>query len=366
MQQTTGPQLPQGPENRQVGPGGNEDTGYAPELRAARSRNLYRRDLEFWQQMTPPPQPRMPDFWETVHGRPRDEHYDHHPQRFRKTRSHEPPRRHAQGYGQTAVRAGRAGSHPLRWLMCIVLVLAIAGVFAWRELMYVEQITVEGNQRISAGEIIELSGLKIGMNRLAVKEDEVTRRIEQNRYLICELVHLADWHTVHIRVSERYAVAAVEHSGMVAYTDLHGMVLEKYPINQADYSHLVRVNGMLVNYCETGMNISLRNSRQLSVYNDIMLELRTLGVLPWIRELNLNSMDSIYLVTRDDYTIHLGTSQQLHEKLRAMILVVERLRLLGSETGTVDVTSPVNPSYIPDSVLMTPTTTMQSTGMPAS
>jgi len=362
MQPTTGPQQPQWPGNGQTGQGGNEDTGYAPELRAARSRNLYRRDLDFWQQMTPPPQPRIPDPWETMHGRPRDEHYDHHPQQFRKTRSHEPPRRHVQGYGQPG-RPSRPGSHPLRWLLCILLVLAIAGVVTWNELMYVETITVEGNQRIRAEEIIELSGLQVGMNRLAVKEDEVTQRIEQNRYLICELVHLPDWHTVHIRVSERYAVAAVEHSGMVAYTDLHGMVLEKYVIGEVNYDHLVRVNGMLVNYCETGMNISLRNSRQLETYNDIMLELRTLGVLSWFRELNLNSMDSIYLVTRDGYTVHIGTSQQLHEKLRAMMLVVEQLRLRGSEMGTVDVTSPANPSYIPDSVLMIPTTTMQSTGM---
>ena len=65
-------------------------------------------------------------------------------------------------------------------------------------------------------------------------------------------------------------------------------------------------------------------------------------------ELDMSDMDSIFLTTSDDYIVRLGDSTDMHAKLRAMILTIEYLRANGHGEGTVDVSVPVYPSYIPD------------------
>lgn len=334
MQPPTGNQNPW-PQQGQTGPqqrfsghtGPFEDTGYAPELRAERSENLYRKEDQFWQ--------RMPDPQTARYGRPKEAHYFDHPRDFRPTRGEKPPR-------------ARAGGRTALWLCGIAAALVVVAIVLYSTVPLVKHIEVEGNSRFTDAEIQALSGLQIGMNRFLVQEEAVMERIERNRYLVCELVHQPDLWTVVIRVKERQPVAAIAYNGMQLYADHRGIVLEEYLDNGQRPQGMVLVKGMNIRRSDLGRTLSLNQTSQLYVYNEIFVELDIMNALEWMVELDMSDMDSIFLTTSDGYTIRLGDSTDIHSKLRAMILTINYLRANGHGEGTVDVSAPVYPSYIPD------------------
>lgn len=309
-----------------------DDTGYAPELRAERSENLYRRDERFWQ--------RVPDQEQTMHGRPRQDTYFSHQERFEATR---PSGRH-----KAAVPRGRRGSRTIACVLGVVLVLAVVVALLASPLFSVREIRVQGNSRFSSEEIVRMSGIKVGMNRFRIQADDVTRRVETNRYLVCELVHMPEWGVVEIRVRERVCVAAIEYNGLLFYVDNRGMVLEENVNTSAPLTDKIRVKGLSVRRCDIGRIVSLNNDEQLSVFNEIMVELKVMSALDRIAELDMSSMESIFLVTRDDYSVRLGNGSDIHQKLRSMLLTLEALYRDGRGPGAIDVSAPVNPTYIPD------------------
>jgi len=335
MQPPAGNQRPPWPGRGQTGSqqqinghtGPFDDTGYAPELRAERSENLYRREAEFWQ--------RMPEPEQTQSGMPPRSAAGEHPQQFRPTRSIRPPK-------------GRPGSHTAAWIIGIVCVLCMAAGLFWSYVPLVRHIEVEGNSRYTDQQIIDASGLKLGMNRFFVKPDEVDARLEKDRYLVCELVYQPDLWTVVIRVKERQISAAITHNGLLLYADHRGVVLEEGLDNGALPKGMVRVKGLSVRRGDLGRTITLADINQLYVYNEIFVELKVMDALPWIVELDMSDMDSIFLETEDGYSVCIGDSTDIHAKLRSMILTVDYLRRGDYGPGTVNVSSPVYPSYIPD------------------
>lgn len=308
-----------------VGP--YEDTGYAPELRAERSENLYRRDERFWEH--------MPGTQETLHGRPRHEGYFKHPEHFQQTRSHVPPR-------------SRRGSHVIALIVCVALLLMTVTILFASPLFSVQEIRVVGNSSVSTEEIIERSGLKTGMNRFFLNEDEVMARVEGNHYLICELVHMPEWNTVEIRVRERQVIAVIDYNGLMYYADNRGMILEEFADRTSiPMTDKILVVGLNVRRCDVGRIITLSNAEQLNVYNEILVELRVMSALDRIEELDMSSMESIFLATRDGYSVRLGNGSDIHRKLRAMLLTLDALEGNEDGPGTIDVSAPINPTFVP-------------------
>jgi len=318
----TGPQQPLGGST-----GPFEDTGYAPELRAERSENLYRKEDQFWQ--------RMPDQQTVRYGRPREKSYFDHPQQFRPSRAAKPPK-------------ARAGGRTAAWICGVAAALVVVLIVLYSTVPLVRHIEVEGNSAFTDRQIIDLSGLKEGMNRFRVQEEVVAQRIEQNRYLVCELVHQPDLWTVVIRVKERKPTAAIAYNGLLLYADHRGVVLEEVLDSGQRPEGMVLVKGLEIRRSDLGRTLTMHQSSQLYVYNEIFVELDIMGALGWMVELDMSDMDSIFLTTSDGYIVRLGDSTDLHSKLRAMILTIEYLRQNGHGEGTVDVSAPVYPSYIPD------------------
>ena len=305
-----------------------EDTGYAPELRAERSENLYRRDERFWQH--------VPGADDTMHGRPRHDGYFNHPEQFQQTRSHKPPR-------------GRRGSRVMILVLCVAVLLMTVTILFASPLFSVQEIRVAGNSRVSTEEIIRRSGLTIGMNRFSLNADDVTARVEGNHYLICELVHMPEWNTVEIRVREREVIAVIDYNGLMYYADNRGMILEEFS-NRGSIamSDKILVVGLNVRRCDVGRTVTLTDPEQLNVYNDILVELKVMGALDMIEELDMSTMESIFLTTRDGYSVRLGNGSDIHRKLRSMLLTLDALRSGGYGLGSIDVSAPVNPTFVPE------------------
>lgn len=284
-----------------------DEPGEAPELRHSRSDHLY--DME-------------DRFWDTVPGKPSGKN----------TKKQQPL---------------KAESHTMRWMILIVAVLAVVAALVYGTVFQVNTIRVEGQVHLTEQEIIDLSGIKLGMNTFSIDDDQVERNIERNRYLsfVCVDKQLPD--QVTLQVKERVPAAAIKHFGLLYVMDNRGMVLEEYMDTDYD-TGLVLVDGLSVHDCRVGQTIDLTDDVQMQTFTEILVELKVMRAMDMVKELDLSNMDNLFIVSKDGFTVLLGPAQDIHAKLRSMLLTLDHLRGEGYIGGTVDVSKPVNPTYTPE------------------
>lgn len=286
-----------------------EEPPEAPELRSQRSDHLYNKEDRFWEQV------------ETgkVTGR--------------------------QG---TAPASTKAESHTLRWVILILAVLVAVGGLVYGAVFQVREISVQGISALAEDEVIRLSGITLGMNTFAIDDNQVEKNIESNRYLsfVCVDKQLPD--KVVIQVKERVPAAAVKYCGILYTMDNRGMVLEESLNTKAD-TGLLLVNGLDIHNCRVGTALGLNDSKQMLTLTEILIELKVMSGLTQMKELDLSNMDNLFMVSRDGFTVRLGPADSLHARLRSMLITLEHLRQEGYVGGTLDVSTPQNPTYIPES-----------------
>ena len=139
----------------------------------------------------------------------------------------------------------------------------------------------------------------------------------------------------------------MNHNGMLITMDNRGYVLEETLDSAAEDTSLVKVSGLSVRRCALGQKVNLSMAEQLETYTKILVELEAMKGLSMIRELDMTSMDSIYLATHDDFYVRLGSEERIHEKLRAFLITWEDVTGMGYSSGTIDVTDPGRPTYSP-------------------
>ncbi len=285
------------------------DMGEAPELRNERSKDLYEKQGRFW----------LP----------------------------------AGGARTNRIRAAsskpraRTGHHAVAMFIGIVAVLVLAAALTMSMLFRLDSVTVTGNGTISAEEVIRLSGIKTGMNTLALDARTVAKGVESNRYLKFVSLKRVNRNSVTINVREREPVAAVRYNGLVLTIDKRGMVLEESLESEVLPENLVDVVGLDLRRSERGRTVISNSPERLTFFTGMIIELKAMKLLNRVKELDLTDMDNLYLVTADGFAVYLGTSENVHRKLRALSLTLDELSRRDVAEGTVDVSTPELPIYIP-------------------
>lgn len=327
----------QPPVNQQSGQANSpfEEPEQAPELRDSRSENLYSRDVPFWNRVVDSQQP-------VTGNAPRSADYWNHPDvmksdrmlRFGKERPRERFRRFL-------------GSKTSLWVLLGVFVIVL-GWFLYDWCNQVRVIKVVGNVTIPAETIVRLSGIQIGDDGWNIDEEAVMRKVESNFCLRCTLVD-SRLDTVTIHVREREPAAYINHNGMLITLDNRGFVLEETLNSAKVRPGLVKVSGLEVRRLARGQKITLVSTDQLNTYTKILVELEAMKGLALLSELDMSSMDSIYLATTDGYVVRLGNEEKIHEKLRAFLIVREKLAQMADtrgKKGTIDVADPAQPTFL--------------------
>lgn len=352
----TGPMQPQ--------PSPFEEPAEAPELWAARSPNLQDRRNDFWNQSGAPQggqpygQPPYQQSWQ-----PQNSFNGGQSGAQARTNPPQTGSTPVQQTGQTAANTAqttkdrptpeeirarnmrRAGGCAAVLVVLIAIVVGVVLLINGGSRGKVAQVLVEGNVNISEQEIIRLSTVKIGQNIWDLNHEDIARRIESNRYLRCMLVDVSG-ETVTLHVKERIPVAVAEAAGRRLVLDNRGFVLEETYEPASSLPHLVHVVGMDVNYASPGRDIMLLNADQLTLYNRVMVDMKVMGQLSLLQELNMSDMDSITLMTREGLRVRLGTEELVHEKLRAFLITRDKLMEMSLGLGTIDVSQPVRPTFL--------------------
>ena len=83
-------------------------------------------------------------------------------------------------------------NHVLRGLLLFLAVAFGVGVLVRSVLFSVRAAQVSGNVNMSEAEVLDVAGIAVGQNMFELDEEEVSRRINANRYLSFERLRL-DW-----------------------------------------------------------------------------------------------------------------------------------------------------------------------------
>lgn len=290
----------------------------APELREIRSENVNER---------------IGDFWNTP-----EQGYQPNGVRAQEHESAKQPKKHA--------AKGKTGG--MRIFLGIVAALAAVFLILRFAVFSVKEILVTGNSAIPAAEIIRISGVRQGDNILTLNEKNVEDRIVsdyrlQFRYMAKDLPG-----TVVLSVREREPCCWLTYCGIMYVMDKNRMVLFESE-NPADKPiNLVEVKGLEVrSNTVVGQYINLGNERQQSIFTELFLEMKVLDCTDKIAEADISNTDSILLATRDGYTAALGSRENLHAKLRSLLLVQDELKKMDARGGTINVSNPEVPIYSP-------------------
>ena len=243
--------------------------------------------------------------------------------------------------GKIKPRTMRVTAGILLFVTAVILVLRFA-VFS------VKEIRITGNNIIPAEDIIRVSGIRRGDSILTLNEEKVKERIQSDYRLMFRYIAREMPGTVILSVREREPCCWLTYCGIMYVMDKNRMVLYESENPAEKPADLVEIKGLEVrSNTLVGQYINLGNDTQKSIFSELFLEMKVLGCTDKIAEADISNTSSILLVTRDGYTAGLGDRENLHAKMRSLLIVQEELKRMGNFGGTINVSKPETPIYTP-------------------
>lgn len=230
-------------------------------------------------------------------------------------------------------------------LLTLALVLAVA-VLLNESVLKVRHVAVVGNQSIPWEDVVAAAGLSRAKGFFSLNEKEIAAGINANRYLVFERMEKQFPDGVTLYVRERVPVANVQVMGTFYQLDREGMVLERMTAAKPNDGLLI-VTGFQAKDVRVGRIAVPATADHLDAYLKLMEEISLQGFADQVSELNLSDPDSLYLVTRDGYTAHLGDRTALRAKIGTVRAVVAKLREMGKTGGMLEASIPAEATYTP-------------------
>lgn len=215
----------------------------------------------------------------------------------------------------------------LVFMLCLVLVGALV-VSAYTFLFPVKTITVEGNSRYTAQEIIDASGIQTGDNLLGLNSGE----IENNVRISCPYIHGV---TLGRKLPNRAVLTVTEGAPVLAFyqNGEYLLVNGRYELMEQNSSPMggTVVHGFTAVSNGVGKEVSLQPTEVKTLLNSIVAALEKNGVTQ-ITQMDLREVTNIRLLFADRHVWELGNAEKLDYKIEFGTQISKR----ESGTGVVN------------------------------
>ncbi|MBQ8136507.1 MAG: FtsQ-type POTRA domain-containing protein [Clostridia bacterium] len=229
----------------------------------------------------------------------------------------------------------------------LILVLAATAMFVVGELLFtVRSVAVEGNARISSGEIAELAGLTRHRSWLFLREDAIKTGIETNPYLVYDHLEKIFPNRVVIHVRERVPRAWLTALGKRYALDEEGVVLSVLPDGD-EANDLIALTGLTVRDMSIGSRATYVNGSQMHAYTDLMSEILVQNAAASFVSMNVADSNNVYLTSVSGFEISLGKAEEFRAKLLSVRGVLEYAVQFGLAPGGLDASVPGYVTYSP-------------------
>ena len=240
-----------------------------------------------------------------------------------------------EGYGAGPER--RPSRRGLFTVIAVIIMLVVAGFVVHNQLFRIREIEIHSIKNIHFHEVLALAGIDSNTSSLALNEEKIARGINSHMYLSFEGMEKVGRNKLILYVQERSATANVLHNGLQYIVSEDGMTLSCTSAIQLD-NGCMTVSGLSIRDIRIGSIISCQAEAQLDAYKSVVEEIDLQGIRREIAELNFSSLESIYLVTVDGYTVNIGNCEDLQGKIGTMRAVIQELRQRGLKGGMVEAT----------------------------
>lgn len=219
-------------------------------------------------------------------------------------------------------------------LTAILALVAVSLVIAGGRVFVVHSVVVEGNRFISAEEIMQTGGVSIGDSMFTLDTAAVAEKINAHQYLTCNSVWRDFPDRVFINVTEHQPVATANWMGSLVMLGQDGVVMEI--TGQIDIELAVPViTGASIKSARVGEAVTYGVAGQAEAVEAILEAIDWQGFTGEISEINVGTLDDLYLVTVDGLIIRLGDSENLDEKILTARSTLVPLRAAYAMRGAV-------------------------------
>jgi len=219
----------------------------------------------------------------------------------------------------------------------IIVIAVLIVALAVKSRFVVAKIVVSGNELISDGAVIALTGINKGMDITKINEPVIKQNIEINPYLQLSELSVDYPGTIKIAVVESRARAVVVSAGVMLLIDDNCRLLES--MNQMPARDVIVVTGMEVNDRRIGQRIGSVKQGQVKALETVLAAISSRGLDNYINELNIEKLNDIYFISEAGVRVRLGGSDDMLKKMVWFEAVHAQLASSGESGGLLDVSS---------------------------
>lgn len=232
-------------------------------------------------------------------------------------------------------------------LTVFLALAAVALVITGNRVLVVREITVEGNRFISAEEIAETAGIAFGDSMLLLDTAGASQRISAHRFLTCNSIWRDFPSRVFINVTELSPVATASWMGSLLMLSSDGVVMEM--TSQIDLQLDVPViTGASIKSARVGETVTYSVAGQAEAVALLLETIDWQGFTSEVSEINVATLDDLYLVTQDGLIIRMGDAENLDSKLALARAALKAVRAAYDVRGAVlDVSTGVHADFRP-------------------
>lgn len=241
---------------------------------------------------------------------------------------------------------------PARRMMIIssVLIIAVSLAFVLRATVFtIRFVRVVGLHNFSWQEVAASAGITSSSNYFGLREEKISDNINANRYLVYERMQKVFPNTVILYVKERRPVARINYIGVSYVMADDGLILGSTRQSAPDSASLMSISGLALRDIREGKLPVSTKEGQIESCIVLVKELYAQGFETEIADINLSEPASIYMTTRDGYSVHIGDTGDLKPKIGTVRAVLPKLRSMGREGGTIEATVWGEATHIPES-----------------
>ena len=233
------------------------------------------------------------------------------------------------------------------FLYRILVFVAICGAIAVALALFfkVETITVTGNSRYTAKQIVEAGGMQVGDNMFFLNKYKASEKITASLPYV-ETVRISRQlpNTLVVTVTECTAPAAVAQDGKLWLLSGDGKIVDE---KTGDGKQYALVKGLSLLDPQVGTDIQVPEEEQSSAQLLLTLLglLRDQNMLSDVQTIDLSDTASVVMGYLDRFDVTFRWDADFDYKLDYLLAVVERLEV--NETGSIDMTQEGKASFIP-------------------
>lgn len=229
-----------------------------------------------------------------------------------------------------------------------ILVIGVCALFIVRDnVVVIRHLTVNGIKNVPWQTVAVCAGLNATSNYFNLDEARIRDGINRHRYLQYISMEKYFPSSLILNVRERIPAAAIRYIGIDYIMADDGVILEQGE-NLPMAGDMARISGLSIQDIRVGSVPSLRLPGQIAACTELVRELVLQGLMANISDVSFTETGSIYLMTEDGFTVHLGNGQYLRAKVGTVRGVLTELRKQQYHGGVIEATVPGEANYRPD------------------